>query len=70
MRVLRLLPEKSDNVVMGGDRQRRVLGTPVMGHFPFSAENQLGGTAPDHVGRRGCPRPGNDPWHHGGVCHA
>src|SRR6266481_4875829 len=31
---------------------------------------QVGGAARNHVGRRVCPRPRNDPWHHGGVRHA
>jgi hypothetical protein len=35
-----------------------------------STENQLGGASRNHVGRRVRPRPGNDPWHHGGVRHA
>src|ERR1700719_3300247 len=36
----------------------------------WSAENQLGCAARNHVGRRVCPRPGNDLWHYGGVRHA
>ena len=35
----------------------------------LSAENQLGRAARNHVGRGVCPRPCNDPWHHGGVRH-
>jgi hypothetical protein len=33
-------------------------------------ENQLGGTAAIIWGGRVCPRPRNDPWHHGDVRHA
>ena len=36
----------------------------------LSAENQPGGAARDHVGRRACPRPRNDLWHHGSVRYA
>jgi hypothetical protein len=36
----------------------------------LSAENQLGGAARNHVGRRVCPRPRNNVWPHGGVRHA
>ena len=36
----------------------------------LSAENELGGAARNHVGRRVCPRSRNDLWHHGGVGHA
>ena len=32
-----------------------------------SAENQLGGAARNHVGRRVCPRTRDDLWHHGSV---
>jgi len=34
--------------------------------FMFLAENQLGGAAGNHVGRRVCAQPHNDMWHHGG----
>src|SRR5258705_2767551 len=34
------------------------------------AENQVRGSPRNHVGRRVCPRPRNDLWHHGGVRHA
>ena len=33
----------------------------------MSAENDLGGAAPDHMTGRVRPRPGDDPRHHGGV---
>ena len=45
----------------------------VYGHSRWvllSAENQLGGAARNHVGRRVCPWSRNDLWHHGGVRHA
>ena len=35
-----------------------------------SAEDQPGGAARNHVRRRVCPQPRDDPWHHGGVRHA
>ena len=36
----------------------------------LSAENQLGGAARNHMGRRVCPRPRYDLWHHRRVRHA
>ncbi len=55
MRVLCRLPEKiGQYVVMGVDGQRPIR---IAGHkIPCLAENQLGGAARNHVGRRVCPR--------------
>jgi hypothetical protein len=52
--------------------QRRIQETSVSAPaIPrLLAENQFGGAARDHVSRRVCPRPRDDPRHHGGVCHA
>jgi hypothetical protein len=59
--------EKGVTLVMGVDRQGRIR---IAGHtILVLAENQLGGAARDHVGRRVCPRSRNDPWHHRGIRH-
>jgi hypothetical protein len=57
---------------VGPNISRAACQQPVDRHaIPLlSAENQLGGAARNHVGRGVCPRPRNDLWHHGGVCHA
>jgi hypothetical protein len=51
---------------------RRIQETSVSAHaIPrLLAENQFGGAARDHVSRRVCPRPRDDPRHNGGVGHA
>jgi hypothetical protein len=69
MSVTRLPPEQVRQcAVVGIDRQRFVL--PICNRRScVLAENQLGGSARNHMGR--CVRrPRNDPWHHRCVGHA
>jgi len=68
--VIRLGPEKvGQHVLVGIDRQQRVL-MDFWTCAALLAQNQLGGSARNHVGRRVCPRTRNDLRHHGGVRHA
>jgi hypothetical protein len=56
-------------ILLEGQMEVTFPGLPAMRSL-LSAENQLGRAARNHVGRRVCPRPRDDLWHHGGVRHA